>query len=85
MTFLRHSWLRKDKGKGRKQMGKLIEPPLIYKYLSKLQEKCRANIQKPIDSVFYSPNSTLSSIVMGGTKARRKWHIKLNFLACLGG
>ena len=36
VIFLRHSWLRKDKIKDRKQMVKLIESPSVYIYLSKL-------------------------------------------------
>ena len=39
VTFLRHFWLPKDKGKDRKQMVELIEFLSVYKNPSKLQEK----------------------------------------------
>ena len=44
VPFLKHSRLPKDKGKDRKQGVNLAEPPSIYKYFSKLQEKGRGLI-----------------------------------------
>ena len=44
------------------------ESPSVYKCLSELQGK--GNLQKPTDSVSWSPNSTVPSTVMWGTKAK---------------